>query len=435
MTRRELLLKAAGAPAAMALAALPGELGGAGAALGAIGARGAERGGDPWETKDAKQAKEATVIEKVEVYPIRHAVRGRFKFFEGAPGAAPGRYAALVKVSAAGGAAGWGESVPSQRWSYETIESVVTALRRYLAPVLLGRDPRDIAGAHAAMDAAIAASFSKGMPIAKAGVDLALHDLAGKLEGKPTAELWGRRAGGKVTLSWTLNPKALDDVDALIDEGWRRGYRNFNVKVAPDLDFDLALCRRVKERVPQGFLWADANGGYDLETALAAAPKLAGVGVAVLEQPLPSNRIEGYRRLKRQGALPIILDEGVVAPEDLLEFHRLGMMDGVALKHARTGGLLGARREVEVLKQEGLLFLGSGLTDPDVSLAAALILYAAYGLEKPAALNGPQFLEGSVLRAPFEPVDGILEAPRGPGLGVEVDEARVAALAVDLGRV
>jgi L-alanine-DL-glutamate epimerase-like enolase superfamily enzyme len=285
------------------------------------------------------------------------------------------------------------------------------------------------------MDRVIRPSFSTGMPIAKAGIDLALQDLAGKLRGQPLARVWGRPVGGEITLSWTLNPRTLDEVDSLIDDGLRRGYRNFNVKVAPDVEFDLALCRCLRERVPEGFLWADANGGYDVETALAVAPKLAEIGVAVLEQPIPIGRIGGYRRLKKQGALPIILDEGVVSPQDLVEFHRLGMLDGVAMKPARCGGLLSARRQVEYLRDHDLLFLGSGLCDPDVSLASALILYAAYGLERPAALNAPQFLDGSVLARPFEVVDGKLGVPTGPGLGVEVDEERIPDLAFDLGTV
>ena len=367
-------------------------------------------------------------IDSIQVFPIRHPVRGRFKFFEGPRDPTPGRHAVLVKITASDGTTGWGESVPVPRWSYETPESVAGTIERYLAPALLGQDPWDIEGAHAAMDRAIAPGFSTGMPIAKAGIDLALHDLAGRLAGEPVARLWGRRPGGRVELSWTLNPRSLDEVDGLIDEGLQRGYRHFNVKVAPDADFDVELCRRVKARVPGGFLWADANGGYDLQGALAAAPRLADAGAAVLEQPLAANRLSGYRELKRQGALPIILDEGVVSPVDLLEFHRLGMLDGVAMKPARCGGLLSARRQVEFLRQEGLLVLGSGLTDPDVSLAASLILYAAYGLDRPAALNGPQFLQGSVLTRPLEPVDGALEAPSGPGLGVEVDESRIGAL-------
>ena len=74
------------------------------------------------------------------------------------------------------------------------------------------------------------------------------------------------------------------------------------------------------------------------------------------------------------------------------------------------------------------MWLGSGLTDPDISLAATLCLYAAYGLTKPAALNGPQFLTADILRRPFKVEDGKLDIPDGPGLGIDVDEDKLAAL-------
>jgi L-alanine-DL-glutamate epimerase-like enolase superfamily enzyme len=80
---------------------------------------------------------------------------------------------------------------------------------------------------------------------------------------------------------------------------------------------------------------------------------------------------------------------------------------------------------VEYLERRKLMFLGSGLTDPDVSLAASLALYGAYGLKYPAALNGLQFLAGSFLKQPFRLEEGALRVPPGPGLGVEVDEAKV----------
>jgi muconate cycloisomerase len=92
------------------------------------------------------------------------------------------------------------------------------------------------------------------------------------------------------------------------------------------------------------------------------------------------------------------------------------------MKPARTAGLWDARRQVEIVQQAGLMFLGSGLTDPDVSLAASLQLFGAYQLAHPAALNGLQFLASSYLKKPFELKDGALEVPTGPGLGVEVDE-------------
>lgn len=171
--------------------------------------------------------------------------------------------------------------------------------------------------------------------------------------------------------------------------------------------------------------WADANGGYDLATALEVAPKFAAIGVNVFEQPVAANRLSGFRELKKQGALPIILDEGVVSSVDLVEFIKLRMLDGVAMKPARTAGLWDACRQTEILQDAGLMFLGSGLTDPDVSLAASLQLFAAYGLQFPAALNGPQFLPNSFLRQPLNVKNGELEVPKGPGLGVEVDEQAV----------
>lgn len=368
----------------------------------------------------------ATVkIAEITAYPMVYPTAGRFKFFEGPKGRAMGRPAVAVKITAEDGTVGWGQSVPSPRWSYETLESVHTTIVRYLKPELIGRDPHDLEEIHAIMNRMIAPSFSTGQPICKAGVDLALFDLTGKLLNRSPRERWGRKGQSRITLSWTLNPKSLDQVESLVAEGRARGYRHFNVKVAPDPTFDLALCREVKRLVPDGFLWADANGGYDEETALEVAPKLADLGVPVLEQPLPANRLAGYRRLKQQGALPIIMDEGIVSTVELQEFIRLDLLDGVAMKPARCGGLTEARRQVETVLDAGLMFLGSGLADPDVSLAAALALYGAYELKYPAALNGPQFLEGSVLTEPFVPRDGELTVPSGSGLGVKVEEERL----------
>ncbi len=365
-------------------------------------------------------------IERIESFPMLYSTIGRFKFFEGPKGRPTGRPAVLVKITADNGAIGWGQSVPIPKWSYETVESVHSTIQRYLTPELIGLDPFDIDGVHAAMNRAIAPSFSTGQPICKAGIDLALFDLTGRHSGKRAAERWNRKTRERVTLSWTLNPRTIDEVEGLIAEGRARGYRNFNVKVAPDLKFDVELCRLVKRLVPDGFLWADANGGYDESTALQAAPKLADAGVAVLEQPLPPNRLNGYRRMKQQGALPILMDEGIISSVELEEFIQLGLLDGVAMKPARCGGLTEARRQIELVLSRGLMFLGSGLTDPDLSLAASVLLYAAYDLKYPAALNGPQFLKGTVLKSPFEIRQGELAIPSENGLGVQVDESKIS---------
>ena len=370
----------------------------------------------------------SVTIARIETFPLLYPVIGRFKFFERSDGRPGGRAAVLVKITASDGTVGWGQSVPIPKWSYETIETVTSTLQRYLIPELLGRDPFDTASLHAAMNGAIAPSFSTGQPICKAGLDLALFELTGRLLQKSAAQRWGKKGRTQLTLSWTLNPKTLDDVEGLVAQGHARGYRHFNVKVAPDPKFDIELCRLVKRLVPDGFLWADANGGYDEATALAVAPKLADLGVPVLEQPLPANRLTGYRRLKQLGALPILMDEGIVSSVELEEFIQLGLLDGVAMKPARCGGITEAKRQIEKVLDAGLMFLGSGLTDPDLSLAASLALYGAYDLKYPAALNGPQFLQGSLLRQPFVVKNGELEVPVAPGLGVDVDESKIASL-------
>lgn len=278
------------------------------------------------------------------------------------------------------------------------------------------------------MDQALAPGFSTGMPISRAGIDLALHDLKGKLSGKSLAQMWDKPKGGPITLSWTVNVTSLDDIGSVVEEGKKRGYRHFNIKVAPDPEFDAVLAKEVRRMAPETFLWADANGGYDPETALKAAPLLADAGVDVLESPLRPNRISGYQALKKQGALPILMDEGVVSPTDLEEFFELGMLDGVAMKPARCGGLESNKGQIEFCLKNNLIWLGSGLTDPDISMAAALGLYSAFTLKKPAALNGPQFLTADVLKRPIRIENGTAQVPDGPGLGIEIDEDKVTGL-------
>ncbi|HEU0139447.1 MAG TPA: enolase C-terminal domain-like protein [Bryobacteraceae bacterium] len=371
----------------------------------------------------AASAGPSPAITKIEVFPTPYPVGARFKFLP-----KPERPSVLVKITAEDGAIGWGQSVPVPTWSYETTESVTLTLRNYIAPVLIGRDPFDIAGAHALMNRAISPSFSTGMPIAKAGIDLALHDLTARIRGQNVAERWGRKTPEKLTLSWTINPQTLDETAKLVEEGKRHGYKHFNVKVAPDPKFDIEMCRIVRKMAPDAFFWADANGGYDLATALAVAPKLADIGVDVLEQPIAANRLTGYREIRKQRALPILMDEGVVSSVELIEFIRLGLLDGVAMKPARTAGLWDARRQIEIVQDAGLLFLGSGLTDPDIALAAAIHLYGAYNLKFPAALNGPQFLTGSFLEKPLVVSGGDIEIPRGSGFGVQIDEKRIRSM-------
>ena len=121
------------------------------------------------------------------------------------------------------------------------------------------------------------------------------------------------------------------------------------------------------------------------------------------------------------------MDEPIVTLADLQEFHKLGLLDGVAMKVARCGGLTEAEKILRYMTENGLLFFASGLTDPDLAFAACLHLFGAYNLKHPAALNAPQFLAGSILKTPLTIKGDKAMLPTGHGLGVEVDEQRVVA--------
>ena len=367
-----------------------------------------------------------SAITRVEVGRRDYPLVGEFKFFKSGM-----RPTVLVRLTDTDGRQGCGQAVPVETWTYETVESVETTLRHYLAPAVLGAEPADLADVHARMEKAIRPSFSVGQPIAKAAIDLACYDLWGQQAGKPVCELLGGARVNEVRLSWTINSTSLDQAARLLEEGRALGYDSFNIKLGPPQTpaYDLALVRLVTSFAPRGFHWGDANTGYDIDTALTQAPKLADLGLAALESPLPPNRIRDYQRLNTQGALTILMDEGIVSPVEAAEFAALGMLGGIAMKVARCGGLWHASRIVHGMERDGLKLFASGLTDPDLSLAASIHLFAWAGLTLPAALNGPQYLKDrGTSDNQFRASADRIRVPAGPGLGVGLDPAALQSL-------
>jgi muconate cycloisomerase len=364
----------------------------------------------------------------VEVGRLNYPLVGEFKFFKTRE-----RPTLLVRLTDDQGTQGWGQAVPVETWTYETVESVESTLRNHLAEALLGADPADLPGIHARMERAIRPSFSVGQPLCKAAIDLACYDLWGKRIGKSVAALLGGARRAEVKLSWTINAVSLEKAEQLLEQGKAQGYDSFNIKLGPPQspNYDLELVRLVTRFSPAGFHWVDANTSYDLETALAQAPRLATLGVRALESPLPPNRIRDYQRLKRQGALPILMDEGIVSPVETEEFIALGMLDGIAMKVARCGGLWNAARIVKLLQDHGLQVFASGLTDPELSLAASIHLFSWAGLDVPAALNAPQYLGGRGTDDPaFRAAGDRIRVPTAPGLGVAMDERAQRSLSM-----
>jgi L-alanine-DL-glutamate epimerase-like enolase superfamily enzyme len=369
-------------------------------------------------------------IVSVEVGRFDYDFAGEFKFFQPGPDGKVRRPTVLVRLTDEQGVQGWGQAVPVPTWTYETVETVDTTLRYYLAEAILGADPQDMADIHQRMNRTIRSGFTTGQPLCKAAVDLACYDLVGKQTQQPVYQLLGGRKLDALKLNWTVASPDMEVVERQLIEGEGRGFCSFNIKVGyPQTpEYDLQLVRRVKEYAPGGFLWADANTGYDLETALEMAPRLADEGVQVLESPLPPTQIRGYQRLKRQGALPITMDEGIVSPAEAAEFIALEMIDGITMKPARCAGLWPSMQIIRLLQEREMLILGSGLTDPDLSLAGAVHLYAWAGITHPCALNGPQFLADTLVENDFLPDGDLIYVPEGFGLGLNLDPRAEAAL-------
>ncbi|MEU3271927.1 enolase C-terminal domain-like protein [Saccharomonospora sp. NPDC006951] len=339
----------------------------------------------------------------------------------------------LVKVSA-DGVCGWGEATPIPAWTYETAESIVTTIDRYLAPAITGKPCWDLDGVNAAFDRAINRGFTIGSPLAKGAVDMALHDLLGRALDVPVSTLWGRRRSDRVALGWMVSGQTAGEVAEHVAEGGAQGYEAFKVKIGlHSPGEDLAVVRAVRAAAPDAPLWVDANQAFTAEGALRMARELAPLGVTAFEQPLPANDVAGLRRLREHSPVPVALDESLRHPTDLATFVKLDAVDVAIAKVQRSGGLTLSLRLCALAEDCGVRLMGSGLTDSDLGLAASLHLFAAFGIDTPVDLNGRQFVDSAYATGETVRISGgVAEVPPGPGLGVDVDEDVVRDLAVDV---
>lgn len=369
-------------------------------------------------------------LSSIDVIPLRLPLREELRIARGSV-ASPDAGAPHIYVHVVGenGVEGWGEARPSHRWSYETEESVVSTIRGYLAPALRELDLFDLDGVLRAMDREIAPGTSLGMPIAKCGVEMAIHDLLARSLDLPLCLFLGGRREERVRLSYLISVGSEAEAEAKAGEAWSAGYRGLKVKIGMDPARDLAILRAVRAAAPEAYLWADANQGYDAATAGRQARAMEGIGVDVLEQPVAANDWTGLARVARATSLPIAVDESVYAPTDLLQLIQLEAIGVLVLKLSKMGGLSRARLCLQIAREAGLGLLGSGLTESRLGLAAAAHLYAAFGGVLFADLNGPQFLADDPVAGGVEIATGTVQVPTGPGIGVTLDAEKLTRYA------
>jgi len=365
-------------------------------------------------------------IAQVDVFPTRLPYRQEFHIARGSVGSpeegAPHVY---VRVLSDDGSAGWGEARPSHRWSYETEETVVTTLRRYLIPAVMGCDPWDLAEIHLRMEREIAPGNTIGQPIAKSALDIALHDLIAQAAGVPLRALFGGLQRREIHLVRIISTPQPAEAERLAAEAHREGYAGIKVKIGLKPERDVEIIRAVLAGAGPGmFLWADANQAYQTTEALRLAQSLQAMQVDVLEQPLPANDLLGLADLRQRTGVRLAVDESVLSAADLLQVIRLRAADWLVVKVSKCGGLRWARRCVEIAQEAGLGVLGSGLTESGIGLSASLHLLAGCNVPTPADFNGPQFLAEDPTRTEITLTAGRALLSDAPGHGASLDLQR-----------
>ena len=300
------------------------------------------------------------------------------------------------------GIVGIGEGYPDRFYGEtpETMAAVFPLLLEALGEVDAGEV--GLVAADHAMERAI-----RGHGAARCALDIALHDLIGKVAGQPVYQLRG--------LSADLPPT---DFTIGIDEPAIVGQRAARAAHFPALKIklggpkDLETLEAVRA-VFTGPIRVDANTGWEPEEAVALVPELVRLGVELIEQPFPARRLDQLQWLQERSALPIVADESCVLPEDLAGL--VGVVAGVNVKLAKCGGIGPAKRMLERARELGFrTFLGC-MEETSVGIAGSAVV---------ASLADWVDLDGCLLLAddPFEGLelgsDHRWILPSGPGLGL-----------------
>lgn len=372
-------------------------------------------------------------IERIEALPLRLPLKAVATLSRGVSRTIEeGKQLVLVKMTADDGTVGWGEAGPSRRWSAETVHSCYTSIKHVLAPVLIGRDPFDLAGLHAAMNGELAPGLDPGQPIAKAALDLAAHDLLCKKLGINLQTWLGAKGADRITLSYLVSAPERDALERSVAQGLAEGYTAFKVKVGHDPADDIERVRTVMTLAKGCTVWPDANQGYTLDQALRAARGFEALGIELFEQPIPMAEFYGMKKLLSATRMNIALDEAAMGLPLVIELIRRDAVEGLVVKVNKTGGIFYARQLCDLARNAGFTLIGSGLMDAPIGFAASVQLFAAYGIDYPCDLNGPQHIKEDYLAEPL-PMEGQQAlVPGRPGIGVVMDEKKIAAMALKL---
>lgn len=323
----------------------------------------------------------------------------------------------VIAVDTDAGLTGWGEVCPIPHYLPAYARGVAPALQE-LAPVVLGGDP---VGAEALM--ARADAWLPGHVYAKSALDIALWDITGQVAGLPLHALLGGRRQDTLPLYHSITCVEPDEMARIAREAQTLGITQFQAKLGASGDWqtDVERLAKVREAVGPGpLVYGDWNCGATTLDAIRVGRGTAHLDV-MLEQPCAT--LEDCARVKSATGSPMKMDELAHDTATLLEAHRLGIMDAVALKLSKFGGLSATRRARDLCLHLGAKMCIECTWGSDIVTAAAMHLGAA---TPPNRVLNVCDLSGYVSPrlAPDAPtrMDGRIAPPDGPGLGITVDE-------------
>lgn len=322
----------------------------------------------------------------------------------------------IVAITSDSGITGWGEMAPLGSFYAPAFAAGARAGIAELAPYLLGQDPRQLRAIERVMDHRMA-----GHPYVKAALDMASWDLAARAADQPLAEFLGGRFGPSVDLYRSISQDRPDHMVARARKYVAEGYRRLQVKVGLDPREDIERLLAVRAAIGSDIvLFADANGSW---TTMEARQFLLAVRDIdfTLEQPCAG--YEDCIALRAVCAQPLVLDENIDCLDALLRAKRDGI-DGVTIKIARVGGIGRAKAMRDLAVDLNLKVTVEDTGGADIDTAAM----AHLSLSTPAShrlhtVDFHNWVTVSNARGMPPCVDGVMAAPTGPGLGLDIDVA------------
>lgn len=294
-------------------------------------------------------------------------------------------------------------------------------VNRLLAPLLVGKDPLALTE----LCVAVHRALGRGSNPAKAGVDIALHDLAGCILGLPVHQLLGGKLRDRIKLSFSINMASAAEMADEADQLTGRGFKTLKLKAGIDHRADLEALEAIRKRIGDAItLRVDMNAGVTSpKEALRRIRDFECFSLEFVEQPLKGHDLAGMAFVREHSMIPIMADESVWDSRDALEVVKHGAADLVNVYVMEAGGLREARQAFAVLEAAMIPTMLGSMPEFGIGTAAQLHLGAvAPNLIDANDLCGFLYHERDIVQMSPVVDDGEVQVPMGPGLGVELDE-------------